>query len=341
MNEELVVKLVDLKGSHYQFGLKQSKEILSSALSKQMDFLNELTIASNSQIAQQVLQEVSPNILQELEGLAFGLNMPLHKIIQLFSGYDIMFPEMGCTALVHDGYYVRNYDFSPDMYDARLVFSNPLDGYASVGFSQSVLGRLDGMNEKGLVVGLHFVHNEHRGEGFIAPAIVRMVLEQCENIEEAIEFMTKLPHGYCYNYSLTDRSGKGIVVEATPRKQVIHSDYPQVCTNHFEAKELVEKNRAFIEGSMKRKEYVNSLLLENLSALSAYHHFNNGESPVFFKHYKEYFGTLHTVLYSPKDLEMIVGIGENCEPMKFSLKKYIKGTLILPEYIMGRINQPT
>ncbi|MFJ3389985.1 MULTISPECIES: carcinine hydrolase/isopenicillin-N N-acyltransferase family protein [unclassified Lysinibacillus] len=60
---------------------------------------------------------------------------------------------------------MRDYDFRPTLYDGRLVFSHPINGYASVGFSQQIIGRLDGMNECGLVVGLHFVNNEYRGGG--------------------------------------------------------------------------------------------------------------------------------------------------------------------------------
>jgi len=338
-NEELVVRIVELKGNYYQFGLEQGKELKSFPISEQLEQLGKLTINSNVQKAKELLKNISPNLFQELKGLAEGLDMELDKTIKLFSGYDVVFPKMGCTTLVNDGYYVRNYDFSPEMYDARLVLTNPTDGYASVGFSQQVIGRLDGMNEKGLVVGLHFVNNEYREEGFIATTIVRMLLEQCANIEEALNFITKIPHGYCYNYSITDQSGKSVVVEASPQQQIINFTNPLICTNHFESEILREKNRIGVQGSIQRKEYVNSLLKESLSQMSSYHHFNDESSPIFFKHYKEYFGTLHTVVYSPKDLSIIIGVGGNCKPMMFSLKEFKEGTLILPESIKGTINQ--
>ncbi len=246
---------------------------------------------------------------------------------------------MGCTALVQNGYYVRNYDFSPDLYDARLVFTKPTDGYCSVGLSQQVIGRLDGMNEKGLVVGLHFVNSEHRGEGFIATTVVRMLLEQCANVEEAMKLITTIPHGYCFNYSMTDPSGVNVVVEASPERQVIKHMNPLVCANHFESGELKGLNRATAENSIRRQQYVSGLVDEKMSALSAYHHFNDAESPVFFHHYEEYFGTLHTVVYSPKDLTIIIGVGENCEPMRFSIEDYMAGTVKLPESIRGIIKQ--
>jgi predicted choloylglycine hydrolase len=338
-NKELVVRIVELSGDYYEFGLKQGKELKSLQILEQMNQLKKLTLNSNVKKGKEILKDVSPNLFHELKGLAEGLDMELDTTIKLFSGYDVVFPEMGCTTLVIDGYYVRNYDFNPDMYDARLVFTNPTNGYASVGFSQQVIGRLDGMNEKGLVVGLHFVNNEYKDEGFIATTIVRMLLEQCANTDEALNFITNIPHGYCYNYSITDQSGKSVIVEASPQQQIIHFTNPLICTNHFESENLREKNRIVVQGSVKRKESVSSLLTKNLSPLSAYHYFNNGSSPLFFKHYKEYFGTLHTVVYSPKDLSIIIGVGENCKPMMISLREYMEGALVLPENIKGIINQ--
>ena len=338
--EELVVRIVELKGNYYQFGLEQGKELISLTSLEQINQLGKLTINTNELKAKEIVKSVSLNLFQELKGLAEGLEIEIDTIIKLFSGFDVVFPKMGCTALVKDGYYVRNYDFSPDMYDARLVFTNPTEGYASVGFSHQVIGRLDGMNEKGLVVGLHFVNNEHIGEGFIATTIVRMLLEQCADIEEAVNLIKKIPHGYCYNYSITDQSGNSVIVEASPLKQIINFTYPLLCTNHFESNELREKNRVEIKGSVNRKKNMSSLLTEIISPMTAYRHFNDGSSPLFYKNYKEYFGTLHTVVYSPRDLSIIIGIGESCEPMKFSLKniwrehylslKILKGQLINP-----------
>ena len=337
--EELIVRIVGLMGSYYELGLKQSEEIKSSQLLEQLGLLQVLSTNSNSTKAQEILKAVSPGLLEELKGLAEGLDMELEPIVRFYSGYDVSFPTMGCTAFVNDDYYVRNYDFSPELYDARLVFSNPIDGYASVGFSQQVIGRLDGMNERGLVVGLHFVNNHDKEEGFIATTIVRMLLDQCGCIKEAIDLISTIPHGFCYNYSITDPSGRAVVVEASPQKQVVSFGKPLICTNHFESEALQENNRKDIKGSVKRKEYINSLLIKKLPPLSVYCHFNDGNSPLFYKYYKEYFGTLHTVVYSPKDLSLIIGVGENSEPMIFSLRKYLDGDMSLPGVMRGRINQ--
>ena len=194
------------------------------------------------------------------------------------------------------------------------------------------------MNEKGLVVGLHFVNDEHKGEGFLATTIVRLLLDQCSSVKEAVDFISTIPHGFCYNYSITDSSGECVIVEASPDKQIVHGRKPLICTNHFEADSLQEKNKKEIQGSIKRKEYIGGALIEELSPIAAYHHFNDGNSPLFFKYYKEHFGTLHTVVYLPKELSLIVGIGESCEPIILSLKNYLDGTSTFPKVIKGVIN---
>ena len=335
--EQLVVKIIQLEGSHYQFGLDQSKEVTTSPFRETMDILYQITTSSNYRKAIEFLQDISPNLLAELEGLSKGLNMSLDATVKLFSGYDIEFPDMGCTTLAQEGYYVRNYDFNHSFYDARLVFTNPKNGYGSVGFSQSLIGRLDGMNEKGLIVGLHFVNNKQKQEGFLATTIVRMLLEQCSTTEEAVKLIKDIPHGYCYNYSIMDREGRTVKIEASPQQQIEIISNPLICTNHFEQESLKTENQNNISRSVNRKKYIQQLLKEKLTTLSAYYHFNNEHSPLFFSNYKEYFGTLHTVVYSPQELSIIIGIGENSEPLKLSLKEYLKGETKLPTQVKGVI----
>ncbi|WP_228485640.1 carcinine hydrolase/isopenicillin-N N-acyltransferase family protein [Thermaerobacillus caldiproteolyticus] len=106
-----------------------------------------------------------------------------------------------------------------------------------------------------------------------------------------------------------------------------------------ETEELKQKNRVEIQGSVQRKQYLQALLKENLDPLSAFHHFNNEKSPLFFNDYKNYFGTLHTVLYLPKDLNVIIGVGKNGDPFIFSFKEWLQGTLNLSKTICGTIEQ--
>lgn len=326
--QELVVNILKLKGSSYQIGLKHGEQI-SPTVSQ------TLQGKETSKIALRLLEKLSPQLLEELKGLADGLDLPITTVIEAYSGYDVPFPAMGCSTLVKDSYYVRNYDFSPDLYDARLVLIQPATGFASVGFSQQIIGRLDGMNEKGLVIGLHFVNQEYKKRGFLATTIVRMVLDQCETTSEAIDLLRRIPHGYCYNYSITDINGNSVIVEASPQHQEVILSPSIACTNHFETNILQSKNRKNIQMSLKRKKYLQTLIEEELTPEEAFLRFNHQHSPLFFHDYKDYFGTLHTVLYSPHDLKVLISIGSKGNPFTFSFKEWRNGSLNLPCNITG------
>ncbi|MBP2076372.1 C45 family autoproteolytic acyltransferase/hydolase [Oceanobacillus polygoni] len=328
----LNVEVVYLKGNAYEAGITQG-------INQKLDaMLQQLLLHVNVNNARKQLEMISPNFLRELTGLAAGMNIDLETAIRLYSGYDYLLPKMGCTSYSEGSFYVRNYDFNDEVYDARFVCINPDNGYASIGFSQHIVGRLDGMNEKGLVIGLHFVNEKGGKEGFLATTICRLVLNQCATNEEAIALIKKVPHQYCYNYSIMDKSGEQIIVEASPDDQIVHHISPLVCTNHFESTVLADKNRKMVEGSRIRKQVLQTLNGNNLTAMAAYRFFNDEESPLFFTNYQEYFGTLHTVVYCPQNLTAIIGVGGNCEPYMLSFNEWLSGDADLPDVMRGTIS---
>ena len=100
-------------GDAYQNGVAQGKEIIATELSEKLDLLRVMTRNVNAEKAKGILQDISPGLLQELKGIADAMKIDLNTVIRIYSGFDFPFPDMGCTALVQNGYYVRNYDFSP------------------------------------------------------------------------------------------------------------------------------------------------------------------------------------------------------------------------------------
>ena len=326
----LTVELVCLEGNAYEIGVTQGTN-------QKLDIKLNQQLHVNVDKAQEQLAMFAPRLLEELTGLAAGMNIDLEEAVRFYSGYNTTLPEMGCTSYSDNSFYIRNYDFSDDVYDARFVCMKHDNGYASIGFSQQVIGRLDGMNEKGLVIGLHFVNETFYQGGFLATMICRMVLDQCTTAQEASALIQKVPHRYCFNYSIMDKTGEQIIVEASPDDQVVRRVYPLVCTNHFESLPLLNKNRQSIEGSLIRKQALSVLQAEKLSPMAVYRFFNNADSPLFFTNYKEYFGTLHTVLYCPQNLTATIGIGADCEPYSLSLADWMKGDATMPSVMTGTI----
>lgn len=338
MHSELNVQISELRGSYHQLGLLQGQELDASAFQNMLPLYQEMCKKTEADKVKLALKSYAPALLDEISGLATALNMDEFEALKYFGGYDISLPPMGCTTYINNGLYVRNYDFSPVLYDARLVILQPEQGLASIGFSQHLTGRLDGMNEAGLVIGLHFVNNKEQHRGFLATMIVRLVLERCTTTAEAIQFITSLPHSYAYNFSLTDKTNHSVMIEATPMQQVVQQTVPVACTNHFVSDALSAANREHIQDSVKRKQYLEQLEEIPLSAKEAYQHFNASTSPLFYTKYKQLFGTLHTVVYSPQDLQVHVGVGENCPPVSISFGEWLVNDIELPQVIRGMIN---
>ncbi|WP_010097821.1 C45 family autoproteolytic acyltransferase/hydolase [Ornithinibacillus scapharcae] len=334
MRKKLKVNIVELVGDNITIGIKLGKRI---PFDKQFHLLRSLATNVDVNEATSVIKRYSTGLLDEIKGVATGLNMDMETAIKMYSGYHLTFPSMGCTAFA-DSYYVRNYDFSPELYDARVIFSKPTVGFASVGFGQQVVGRLDGMNEHGLVIGLHLVNQNHAQKGIIGTSIVRLVLERCRNTEEAIQLIADIPHSHCYNFSLLDREGHSCVIEATPVEQVVMKESEVMCTNHFETVRLTAYNRNDIGGSRQRKAHLQSFLSQSYTPEEAFKKFNHENSPLFYKNYHQYFGTLYTVVYIPDSLEVMVGIGGNAKAVKFPFKDWLEGSKLERHTIIGSID---
>lgn len=316
MKLDVDLEVIKLEGSPYEIGYQQGRKLREKPVST-------LTSAVAGNEIEAWCAQIDPILLEELTGLADGLGMDIPAVLTAYSGYGAAMPAMGCTAHAHKNVYARNYDFSPDMYDARFVFVKPNQGYASMGFSQHVVGRLDGMNEAGLVAGLHFVNTGSNIHGFMATTIIRMLLNQCGTIAEAMELLHHVPHRHCYNYSLLDYQGNMVIVEATPDNVVVR-DCPELltCTNHFETEHLKRFNRdGMVEHGRKRGAFIWSQSSNNLSPMAAYDMFHSQASPLFFTDYKGFFGTLHTVVYVPSEGKAITGLCGQDQPHIWRMEK--------------------
>src|SRR5699024_9470130 len=125
----------------------------------------------------------------------------------------------------------------------------PTDGgYAMIGPTQKITGRMDGMNEKGLAIGYNFMHRKKPGPGFVCWLIGRILLESCANVAEAVALLQEIPHRHSFSYIVLDASGESCIVEATPRDVVVRKS--NMCTNHFEL--LKDENRRHLDDSLAR-----------------------------------------------------------------------------------------
>lgn len=335
---DFTVSVLQIRDSSFNIGVKMGKHIQNQPILKNLEMLTKPEIDYKNM--KSIYSTFAPHLLDELQGFAEGMEIPLNKVAALFSGYDVPKTEaMGCSAIITNEYYVRNYDFSPALYDSCFSLLQPENANASAGYNLQAIGRHEGVNSQGLVIGLHFVSNSDYSKGLSAWTSIRMVLDTCSTLEDAIQMLKEIPHSACYNFSLGDRNGNIAVVEASPEKvRVRREPLLLSCVNHFQDHDLEKKNRHFIEGSIKRNEYLQKFKDNQLTHREMFHNFANKDSPVFFTDYDNLFGTLHTFSYSFKDSRILTSIAQSKQILDINFEEWVNGNNINYHILTGVID---
>lgn len=61
------------------------------------------------------------------------------------------------------------------------------------------------------------------------------------------------------------------------------------------------------------------------------------KSPLFFNHYKELFGTLHTFAYSYEEQTILTSVARSNKAMEINFKKWLNGQNIKDKILYGII----
>jgi len=334
-----IVNIVQMRESSFNIGIKMGKLIKNSSLIKSFESITKPEI--DYQNMESIYSTFAPYLLEELEGLSQGLEMPLNRTAALFGGYDLPRTEaLGCSAIMTRDYYVRNYDFSPDLYDGLFSLVQPDSRFATAGYNLQLLGRHDGVNQEGLVAGLHFVSNQGFTKGVSAWMAVRMMLDSCSTTEEAIAMLKEIPHAACYNFSLGDKKGDIAVVEASPDQVVVRRGLSVLsCVNHFQDDTIKDKNRPSITHSVKRSNYLSELSEKHYRHTEMFEEFNSVGSPLFFMDYDDLFGTLHTFSYSYQDTRILTAVARGKMTLDINFQKWIDGENVNRTILEGLIDE--
>src|SRR5699024_7889097 len=196
--------------------------------------------------------------------------------------------------------------------------------------------RIDGMNEKGLVMGYNFTHRKQSADGFLCNMIGRLVLEKCASVDDAISLLNDIPHRHSFSYALLDQSGQSYVVEASPRKIVSRKDH--VCTNHFHV--LDDENRYRQNESRRREKAIMDQQLPASGPYRAFRIMNDSANDIFSFKYDAAAGTLHTAAYLPRDMKAWFALGADRIPVIFEFGNRLSGSDINITRILGELNYP-
>ena len=169
---------------------------------------------------------------------------------QMLKGIPLNFdlPNLGCStfaAQLTDGTPIFGRNF--DMYDSPALFvtTRPKDGYASIsmvnlayiGYNSESLptsltksimtlaapyAPLDGVNEKGLAVGVLQIKTTPTNQrtdkvDITTTSAIRLLLDHAATVEEAVELLSQYDMhasaGSCYHFHIADAKGGSVIVE--------------------------------------------------------------------------------------------------------------------------------
>jgi hypothetical protein len=230
---------------------------------------------------QAFLEEFCPGINDEMQGLADSLDVDLKQIFY----YDWILlgppPMFGCTHFSVMGQATadnhtligRSYEWYDKQEDFVLYTTRVKGKPKHIGFSGLTLGRAEGLNEYGLSITMSnggiFGKKLENPKGFIFWFVIRALLENCKNVEEATKFIKEIPILGFFNFIISD-SGTSLLIECADgvkEFKKIDKDSEQYhlsATNSYTLPETVEFNEFNIpirlNGSKWRRDFVESEL---------------------------------------------------------------------------------
>ena len=203
----------------------------------------------------------------------------------------------GCSQAVYvkdEPVIVRNYDYSPFIYDGLLMKSR-FDQREVIAMTDCMSGVLDGMNEDGLAIAMAFGGREEFGDGFGITLLIRYMLEYATNVKEAVELGRDIPVHGAYNLTLIYADANHATMEIAP-EQTTRVTNAAVATNHQKAGNwpLYEKTVR----SEQRYRFLEEVVAKQQdSAASFAARFL--QPPLYSNQFARGFGTLYTSAYYP------------------------------------------
>ena len=173
-----------------------------------------------------VCRDVFLEVVEELEGLATGMEAPFDRLAAwIFSIYCFEY-QHGCTCFAardgHNLIFGRNSDFWIEIRDVcQSAFYRPESGYSFIGNSTAMVQMEDGCNQHGLAVGLTFIPPSVVKPGLNAGVLLRYMLEKCRTVKEALAALRSLPVSSAQTFTLVDKTGEMAVAECNCEKMVV------------------------------------------------------------------------------------------------------------------------
>ncbi len=230
------------------------------------------------------IQEYSPTLIQELEGVARGCGSLLEEIVMLTLHEEFQGFVDNCTSFAvtgratEDGEVIQGqtWDIPVELCrEARpfLLIRKGQRDPAVFSFTYSGLLAGAGFNEAGLTLSWNSLPRLHMEVGVPTYVIIAEILRQ-ETIGEALYSISRAKRAGCFNFVLTDKS-EIYMVEATPEHlDILYSSTHLSHANHYlspkfrERQSLTEVMSRYSSSSIVRQNRMERLLRERIGSIN-------------------------------------------------------------------------
>jgi len=261
------MKHITFTGNHYEIGFQYGAALRESGeqFLDHVPFHLTLQRMDFAQACLPVYERWFPAILDELRGLADGQRCSFEKLSAVLMPMYCIVPQAHCStfALHRDGQTLlgRNSDFLTCIEEYNTnCFYRFTDGHHNfIGNTTAFVEMEDGINDQGLAVGLTSVQPYNPKPGFHAGLLLRMVLETCSNVYEAVTLLKKVPTASSHTLVLADRTGEIVLVESRGQQMEVHRPATEdryVCaTNLFHLPALRNFNHLEVDNWQAEERY--------------------------------------------------------------------------------------
>jgi len=235
-----------VRGTYYEMGHRYGTILYKHGFRVPEQSSERLSLGKK---CEKEVKRVFPQILEEIQGFADACHASYEHLSAFVLNVGAFKPNVACSVFAtfngSDVVFGRNYDMYYRFKEhSESYLTRPKDGYCSVGNSDIFVGREDGVNEKGLAIGMTGVTPTEVKPGINFALATRCVLDKCANVGEGVKTLSDAHFLTTNSYLLADREGKMAVVEASPDKVMVRrpeeSNHFIVCTNQFMLPEMTK-----------------------------------------------------------------------------------------------------
>lgn len=211
---------IKLSGSYEEMGAQHGTALRDSGFTPPPVFPEQVGFVRQ---CEEIMAHFAPELLVEMKAFAEAARINYDD----FAALTITAPFKqtavpACTVFALTGdrtengrlLFGRNYDFF-HQFEGFSFHTYPNDHYASFGNCDIWIGREDGINEAGLFVAITATMLPGIQPGLTFWFLVRMILDRCGTVEEALALIEEVPHPQSRNFFIADKSGNVVVAEAT------------------------------------------------------------------------------------------------------------------------------